>query len=125
MGKQVKINDCKKIVPIPSTKTKGDIEPNWKVAVSGLQKGQEELKNELKTLKNSFEELKHFIMTQLQNKTQTNFEAESNKENFENPYIFEHKSKKIKLEKVENQIEVKQESDNSNLFEQPLKKESE
>ena len=60
------------------------------------------MKIELKILKFDLDYLKNYVVTRFQNKPQKN-----NKENFENPYVFEHESIKIKLEKVENHNEEK------------------
>ena len=88
---------------------------NKHVEVSSLQKEVEELKNEVKSLKGSFGDLKNFVMTQSQEKVQTD-DAISIK----NRLCFEPKSKKIKLEKQ--RIKQENDSDTNNHFEQPLKK---
>ena len=89
---------------------------NKHVEVSSLQKEVEELKNEVKSLKGSFGDLKNFVMTQSQEKVQT----ESDTVSIKNHLCFEPKSKKIKLEKQR----IKQETviNTDNHFEQPLKK---
>ena len=88
---------------------------NKHVEVSSLQKEVEELKNEVKSLKGSFGDLKNFVMTQSQDKVQTDDTV-----SIKNRFCFEPKSKKIKLEKHR----VKQETDSNtdNHFGQPLKK---
>ena len=89
---------------------------NKHVEVSSLQKEVEELKKEVKVLKGSFGDLKNFVMTQSQDKVQT----DSNAVSIKNRFCIESKPKKTNL----GNQRIKQETDTNtdHNFEQPLKK---
>ena len=86
--------------------------PYLKVAMSSIEtKIQDEneiLKNQLKSMMESFNDLKTFVMSQNQEKPKIGQETGSNKENSDNKIVHEFEqpvSKKIKLEKVEDYVE--------------------
>ena len=95
---------------IASEKDNQDFEIAVKSSVTKIEEENEQLRNDVKDLKASFEDLKNCVMSKNHDQAQNEQGTESNNQNanesdFENPYEFEHPAKKIKLEKVEDNAE--------------------
>ena len=95
---------------IASEKDNQDSENAVKSSETKIQEENEQLRNDVKELKASFEDLKNCVMSKNHDQAQNEQGTESNNQNanesdFENPYEFEHPAKKIKLEKVEDNAE--------------------
>ena len=86
-----KINQNQNLVPLTSTEA-------TEFAVSSLHKDNEQLKNGMKSLKNSLDELKKVVMSQDQNKVQKDHESDSDS-------VVEIPSKKTKLEDENEEIQ--------------------